>query len=152
MVSTRKVGIRQLHVVRGGLVRAAVLSSVAMLVCFGQQQQPGESQEPSRESSGEHISIPAQPNKPRVFLQSSSHGNNWNASRDQSMEMSKDFEKECPQVRVTVNQSMADYTVILNHIEHGLARDNQFQVADKNGDLLTHQRRRENQRRRLKSV
>src|ERR1039457_2310171 len=30
--------------------------------------------------------------KPRVFLQSSSHGNNWNAHRDQSMEMSKDFE------------------------------------------------------------
>ncbi|MFZ1973064.1 MAG: hypothetical protein WAU89_09475 [Candidatus Acidiferrales bacterium] len=74
---------------------------------------------------------------PRVFLQSASHGNTWNARRDQSMEMSKDFEKECPGVRVTVNQQMADYTVLLNHIEVGLfARDNQMQVADKNGDLL----------------
>jgi len=74
---------------------------------------------------------------PRVFLQSASHGNTWNARRDQSMEMSKDFEKECPGVRVTVNQQMADYTVLLNHIELGLfARDNQIQVADKNGDLL----------------
>ena len=54
------------------------------------------------------------------------------------MEMSKDFEKQCPEVRITLNKSMADYTVILNHIEHGFVRDNQFQVADKNGDLLTH--------------
>lgn len=75
--------------------------------------------------------------QPRVFLQSASHGNTWNARRDQSMEMSKDFEKECPGVRVTVNQQLADYTVLLNHIEVGLfARDNQMQVADKNGDLL----------------
>jgi hypothetical protein len=75
--------------------------------------------------------------EPRVFLQSASHGNTWNSRRDQSMEMSKDFEKVCPGVRVTVNQQMADYTVLLNHIEVGLfARDNQMQVADKNGDLL----------------
>lgn len=74
---------------------------------------------------------------PRVFLQAASHGNTWNARRDQSMEMSKDFEKVCPGVRVTVNQQMADYTVLLNHIELGLlARDNQMQIADKNGDLL----------------
>jgi hypothetical protein len=53
------------------------------------------------------------------------------------MEMSKDFEKACPDVRITLNQQMADYTVALNHIEHGFARDNQFQIADKNGDLLT---------------
>ena len=53
------------------------------------------------------------------------------------MEMSKDFERDCPGVRVTINQQAADYTVILNHIEVGLlARDNQLQVADKNGDLL----------------
>jgi hypothetical protein len=75
--------------------------------------------------------------KPRVFLQSASHGNNWNARRDQSMEMSKDFERACPEVRITLNQSAADYTVALNHIEVGLfVRDNQFQIADKNGDLL----------------
>jgi hypothetical protein len=75
--------------------------------------------------------------QPRVFLQSASHGNTWNAVRDQSMEMSKDFEKGCPGVRVTINQQMADYTVLLNHIELGfIARDNQMQVADKNGDLL----------------
>ena len=77
------------------------------------------------------------PQVPRVFLQSASHGNNWNARRDQSMEMAKDFEKVCPGVKVTINQQNADYTVILNHIEVGLfARDNQVQVADKSGDLL----------------
>ncbi len=80
---------------------------------------------------------PQSSQKPRVFLQSASHGNVWNARRDQSMEMAKDFEKNCPDVRITLNQQMADYTVALNHIEHGFARDNQFQVADRNGDLLT---------------
>jgi hypothetical protein len=55
------------------------------------------------------------------------------------MEMSKDFERNCPDVRVTLNQQMADYTVLLNHIELGLLnRDNQFQIADKNGDLISH--------------
>jgi hypothetical protein len=53
------------------------------------------------------------------------------------MEMSKDFEEVCPGVRVTITQQMADYTVLLNHIEIGLfVRDNQFQIADKSGDLL----------------
>src|SRR5271156_5946897 len=76
--------------------------------------------------------------QPRVFLQSASHGNTWDSQRDQSMEMSEDFERNCPGVRVTVNQQMADYTVLFNHIEVGLAfGDNQIQVADKNGDLLT---------------
>jgi hypothetical protein len=76
-------------------------------------------------------------NKPRVFMQSLSHGNTWNARRDQSMELSKDFERDCTDVRITLNQSNADYTINLNHIEIGLfLRDNQFQIADKNGDLL----------------
>lgn len=77
-------------------------------------------------------------NKPRVFFQSVSHGDNRNASRDQSMEMSKDFEQDCPSVQITINQQMADFTVSLNHIEVGaFVRDNQIQIADKNGDLLS---------------
>jgi hypothetical protein len=76
-------------------------------------------------------------NKPRVFLQSVSHGNQRNAARDQSMEMSKDFEKDCPEVRITINQQMAEYTVALNHIEVGFSRDNQFQIANKDGDLIS---------------
>lgn len=53
------------------------------------------------------------------------------------MEMSKDFQKQCPVVKITLNQQMADYTLVLNHIEHGFARDNQLQVVDKNGDQLS---------------
>jgi hypothetical protein len=54
------------------------------------------------------------------------------------MEMSKDFETVCPGVRVTINQQVADYTVLLNHIEVGLfVRDNQFQIANKDGDLIS---------------
>jgi hypothetical protein len=74
---------------------------------------------------------------PRVYLESASKGTNRNAARDQSMEMSKDFEKNCPSVRVTINQQLADYTVLLNHIEVGFVRDNQIQVANKDGDLIS---------------
>jgi hypothetical protein len=38
---------------------------------------------------------------------------------------------------VTINQAMADYTIVLNHIEAGFVRDNQIQVANKDGDLLS---------------
>ena len=75
--------------------------------------------------------------KPRIFLQSESKGSQWNAVRDQSMEMSRDFERDCSDVRVTINQNAADYTVLLNHIEHGFVRDNQFQVANRSGDLIS---------------
>ncbi len=74
---------------------------------------------------------------PRVYISSASKGSNRNAERDQSMEMAKDFEKNCPDVRITVNQNTADYTVLLNHSEHGFARDNQIQIANKDGDLIS---------------
>jgi hypothetical protein len=50
--------------------------------------------------------------------------------------MSRDFERNCPGVRISINQQMADCTVALNHIEHGLTRDNQIQVANRDGDLI----------------
>jgi hypothetical protein len=76
--------------------------------------------------------------KPRVFMLSASKGNTWNAHRNQSMELGRDFERVCPEVRITVNEQMADYTVALNHIEVGwIARDNQVQVSDRNGDVLS---------------
>src|SRR6266566_312543 len=75
--------------------------------------------------------------KPRVYLQAQSKGNRWAARRDQSMEMAKDFQKDCPDVIVTILQEAADYTILLNHIEVGLlARDNQVQVANRQGDML----------------
>jgi hypothetical protein len=74
---------------------------------------------------------------PRVFLDSASKGSNRNSDRDQSMEMSKDILKSCPDVVITINQQTADYTIRLNHIEHGLiVRDNQIQVFNKDGDLM----------------
>lgn len=73
---------------------------------------------------------------PRVYLESASHGSNRNAARDQSMEMGKDFLKVC-NVIITINQNNANYTIRLNHIEHGLLyRDNQLEVYDQNGDLM----------------
>jgi hypothetical protein len=82
--------------------------------------------------------MPRTKGTPRVFLQAASKGTNWNAARDQAMEMSKDFERDCPGARVTINQQAADYVVLLNHIEVGLlARDNQVQVANRDGDLIS---------------
>jgi hypothetical protein len=77
------------------------------------------------------------PNRPRVYFESASKGSQWNAARNQSMEMSKDFEKDCSGIKITINQAAADYTILLNHIEHGFARDNQIQVANKDGDLIS---------------
>jgi len=76
-------------------------------------------------------------NKPRVLLRSQSHGSGWNLSRDQSMEMSKDFQEVCPDVQISLNQHLVDYTVELNHIEHVFSRDNQMQVVNKDGDLVS---------------
>lgn len=77
--------------------------------------------------------VPGEKSKPRVFLRSSSHGN----ARNQSMEMSKDFEKDCPGVRITVSRTNADYVMMLNHIESGWSRDNQVQIANGQGDLIS---------------
>jgi hypothetical protein len=54
----------------------------------------------------------------------------------QTIELTKDFRKDCTQVRVTTLQEKADYTVTLNHIEHGFVRDNQFLLSNKDGDVL----------------
>jgi hypothetical protein len=74
---------------------------------------------------------------PARLPESVSSGSNRNAARDQSMEMAKDFLKLCPNVKITINQNAANYTIRLNHIEHGLLyRDNQVEVFDSNGDLM----------------
>jgi hypothetical protein len=76
--------------------------------------------------------------QPRVYLESASHGNQWNAVRDQTIELTKDFQKskECADIAVTTRQDKADYTLTLNHIEHGFARDNQIRLANADGDVL----------------
>jgi len=100
-------------------------------------QQMPSSAAPSAQETSQQSSAQT-PGKPRIFLESASKGTNRNADRDQSMEMSKDLEKDCTGVRVTINQQMADYTISLNHIEVGLlVRDNQIQVANKDGDLIS---------------
>jgi hypothetical protein len=84
------------------------------------------------------MGIASAQDKPRVYLQSASHGNTWAARRDQSIEMAKDFQAKCPGATITIAQDKADYTVILNHIEVGLfARDNQMEVANRDGSVLS---------------
>jgi len=97
--------------------------------------------------------------KPRVFVQgkgsedvnsdgSGGGGRHWGAwgsrstidSHDESMEVTKDLQKNCPTVVVSLNQSNADYTVLLNRESkknRGLLRSNsQVEVANKAGDIL----------------
>ena len=97
--------------------------------------------------------------KPRVFVQgkgsenvssngSGGGGSHWAAwgskstidSHDESMEVTKDLQKECPGVTVTINESNADYIVMMNRESkqnRGLLRSNsQIQVANKAGDII----------------
>jgi hypothetical protein len=103
--------------------------------------------------------IAAAQDKPRVFVQgkgsedvqssgSGVGGHHWATwgsrstidSHDESMEVTKDLQKNCSGVTVTVNQSAADYTVMLNRESkknRGLLRSNsQVQVANRLGDIL----------------
>ena len=61
-------------------------------------------------------------------------------SHDESMEVTKDLQKNCSGVIVTLNASNADYTVLLNRESkknRGLLRSNsQIEVANKAGDIL----------------
>ena len=97
--------------------------------------------------------------KPRVYVQgkgsedintdgSGAGGRHWAAwgsrstidSHDESMEVTKDLQKNCSGVVVTLNQSTADYTVLMNRESkknRGLLRSNsQIEVANKSGDIL----------------
>ena len=97
--------------------------------------------------------------KPRVFVQGkgsqdvnttgeSGGGQHWGVfgskstidSHDESMEITKDLQKNCSGVVVTLNQANADYTVLLNRESkknRGLLRSNsQIEVANKGGDIL----------------
>jgi hypothetical protein len=97
--------------------------------------------------------------KPRVFVQgkgsqdvtsngSGGGGKHWGVwgssstidSHDESMEITKDLQKNCGGVIVTVNPSNADYTIMMNRESkknRGLLRSNsQVQVANKAGDVL----------------
>jgi len=76
---------------------------------------------------------------PRVLLDSQSFGTQLKAVRNQSMEMARDFAEVCSAVQITINVQKADFTLQLNHIESNglLYRDNQVQVYDKDGDLIS---------------
>ncbi len=97
--------------------------------------------------------------KPRVFVQgkgsenvssngSGGGGRHWAAwgskstidSHDESMEVTKDLQKNCAGVTLTINESNADYIIMMNRESkqnRGLLRTNsQIQVANKAGDVL----------------
>jgi hypothetical protein len=85
--------------------------------------------------------------KPRVFVQGKGSENvssNGAAGGDhhwaESMEVGKNFHKDCSAVIVTINQANADYIVRMNREskQHlGLLRSNsQIQVANRAGDII----------------
>src|SRR6476646_1258656 len=97
--------------------------------------------------------------KPRVFVQGKGsenvssngagggghHWGTWGSkstidSHDEGMEVTKDLQKNCSGVTLTINDSNADYIVMLNRESkqnRGLLRSNsQIQVANKAGDVL----------------
>jgi hypothetical protein len=97
--------------------------------------------------------------KPRIFVagkgtqnvstNGSEGGNRWFRSgradstigaHDESMEVTKDLQKNCVGVIITINQPAADYTIMLDRESkqnRGLLRSNsQIQVANRLGDVL----------------
>ena len=84
--------------------------------------------------------------KPRVFVQGKGSENvssNGAAGGDhwaESMEVGKNFQKDCSDVIVTINQANADYIVMMNRESkqnRGLLRsNNQIQVANRAGDII----------------
>jgi hypothetical protein len=97
--------------------------------------------------------------KPRVFVQgkgsqdvntdgAAAGGRHWATfgsrstidAHDESMEVTKDLQKDCSGVVVSLNQSNADYTVLMNRESkknRGLLRSNsQVEVANRAGDIL----------------
>lgn len=97
--------------------------------------------------------------KPRVFVQGKGsqdvntdgaaggghHFAAWGSrstidAHDESMEITKDLQKNCPTVIVTLDQSKADYTLLMNRESkknRGLLRTNsQVEVANRAGDIL----------------
>lgn len=97
--------------------------------------------------------------KPRVFVagkgtenvstNASSGGNHWFrtgradstiGAHDESMEVTKDLQKNCSGVIITINQQAADYTIMMDRESkqnRGLLRSNsQVQVANRMGDVL----------------
>ena len=97
--------------------------------------------------------------KPRVFVQgkgsenvssngSGVGGHHWGTwgskstidAHDESMEVTKDLQKNCTGAIITINQANADYIVMMNRESkqnRGLLRSNsQIQVANKAGDVI----------------
>jgi hypothetical protein len=108
----------------------------AIIKGLGREPSPTADSQPPATTVASTVS-PARNAFPRVFLGSASKGGNLASLRDQSSEMAKDFEKDCPGVQITINQAKANHTVTLNHIEFGLlTRDNQFGIYDADGDRL----------------
>jgi hypothetical protein len=63
------------------------------------------------------------------------------SSHNQTMELAKDFSKQCPAVIVNLNAADADYTVEPSHDAlHGLIhKNNLVMVTNRRGDLVTSQ-------------
>jgi hypothetical protein len=97
--------------------------------------------------------------KPRVFVQgkgsenvssngSGAGGRHWGAwgskstidAHDESMEVTKDLQKNCSGALITIKEDNADYIVMMNRESkqnRGLLRSNsQIQVANKAGDVI----------------
>jgi len=96
---------------------------------------------------------------PRVFIRgkgsenvsssgSAAGGRHWGTwgskstidAHDESMEVTKDLQKECSGITVTISQANADYIIMMNRESkqnRGLLRTNsQVQVANRAGDIL----------------
>jgi hypothetical protein len=89
--------------------------------------------------AGLAASVPAAQsvNKPRVFFTFANKGVNLSTAQNQSIEMSHDFERECPAVQITMDRVRADYKVSLYNTQNGHASASRMQITDRDGDFLS---------------
>ena len=105
-----------------------MLSWLTLSALFGQQLSPSEKEE-----------------KPRVFVGATSY-TMFHPHGDESIATSKVFAGNCPEVRTTMDQQMADYSITFR-IVNGLYRD--FVTTYRNGDLVTNMSNKDSKKARI---
>jgi hypothetical protein len=138
---------------------AVTLAALLIGVASGQDMWEKMQQSKMAAAPGK-LQPPASQGKPRVFVagrgtlntttnaESSGdhsfrqfHAATTHDAHDESMEVMKDLQKECPGVMMTLDQSKADYVVMLNRESKrkelgALKHNSQMLVANSAGDVL----------------
>src|SRR6202012_2314435 len=66
--------------------------------------------------------------KPRVLLRAPTRSGGWTSMGSRSLDISKDFMETCPDVHISINLYVTDYTVEVNTTQHGYIPEHQMLI------------------------